>query len=205
MIASNSTGKIVEFKNLFMGTGVKVVTIRQVFGDNPPKEPEETGKSFMENAYLKAKYYAEKSGIVCLADDSGMCIEALDGFPGLYSKRFCITPENPNPTDEEHNLALIKMLHDKGFTESQAYYKCCLALYNPATGGCYTVSGKCKGKFCDVSSGVNGFAFDKYFWSEVYNYNMTLADLTPEDKNKISHRGIALKNFMMDMGIIKEK
>ena len=205
MLATNSKGKILELKNLFMHTGIKIVTIPQVFGNNIPEEPEETGKTFIENAYIKAKYYAEKSGLPCLADDSGMCIKALDNFPGVYSKRFCATPDNPNPTDEEHNLALIKMLHEKGFSESLAYYECYLALYNPATGGCYTVSGKCKGKFCDVSSGVNGFAFDRYFWSEVYNYNMTLADLAPEDKNKISHRGIALKNFMIDMGIIKEK
>ena len=203
LLASNSEGKIREYKEMFSSIpDVELVTIKDVFGDNPPEEPEENGKEFIDNALIKAMYYGEKSGLPALGDDSGLCVVALDDFPGVFSKRFCATEENPNPTDEDHNIALINMLHDKGMTESIAEYRCSLVLYFPKTSAIFGSNGVCEGKFKDECSGDHGFAYDKYFWSKDYNYNMTLADLAPEDKDHISHRGRALQQMVKSLKII---
>jgi len=204
MLATSSDGKLREFKELLGNEDdIELVTIKDVFGDNAPAEPEENGKSFADNALIKAKYYSELSKLPCLADDSGMCVDALDGFPGLISKRFCITAENPNPTDEDHNMELIKMLHKKGLTESRAYYECALVLYNAEVNYYYTASGKCYGQYKDQGSGSNGFSFDRYFWPDEYGYNFSLADLVDADKNKISHRGLAVKEMKENMKLNK--
>ena len=203
LLASNSKGKIREYKEMFSSIpDIELVTIKDVFGDNPPEEPDENGETFMDNALIKATYYANKSGLPALGDDSGLCVKALDDFPGVYSKRFCETEENPNPTEEDHNIALIKMLHDKGITESIAEYRCSLVLYFPKTSAIFGTTGACEGKFKDECSGEHGFAYDKYFYSKDYKYNMTLADLASEDKDHISHRGRALQQMVKGLNAI---
>lgn len=203
LLASNSEGKIREYKEMFSSIPViELVTIKDVFGDNPPEEPEEYGATFMDNAIIKAMYYADRSGLPALGDDSGLCVKALDDFPGVYSKRFCETEENPNPTDEDHNIALINRLHARGMTESIAEYRCSLALFFPKNGSVFGAQGKCEGKFKDECSGDHGFAYDKYFWSKDYKYILTLADLDPEDKDRISHRGRALQKMVTALNII---
>ena len=203
LLASNSKGKIREYKEMFSSIpDIELVTIKDVFGDNPPEEPEENGATFMDNAIIKAVYYADRSGLPALGDDSGLCVKALDDFPGVYSKRFCETEENPNPTDEDHNIALINRLHVRGMTESIAEYRCSLVLFFPKTGAVFGTQGICEGKFKDKCSGEHGFAYDKYFWSKDYNYNMTLADLTSEDKDNISHRGRALQQMVKELNVI---
>ena len=203
LLASNSKGKIREYKEMFSSIpDIELVTIKDVFGNNPPEEPEEDGATFMDNALIKATYYANKSGLPALGDDSGLCVKALDDFPGVYSKRCCETEENPNPTEEDHNIALINMLHDKGITESLAEYRCSLILFFPKTGAVFGTQGICEGKFKDECSGEHGFAYDKYFWSKDYKYNMTLADLSSEDKDNISHRGRALQQMVKGLNAI---
>ena len=205
LIATSSEGKVREYKQLFSDVeGVEFVTLKDVFGDNLPEGPEETGETFMDNAMLKAKYWSEKSGLPALADDSGICVDALDGFPGVRSKRFCKNYDDPKFNDKFHNQELLNVLHTKGFTESMASYECAIVLYNAEVGRYYHAYGCCKGKYSDkYSTGHNGFAFDNHFWAEAYNYTKTLADISTNEKNKISHRGLAVKELKENMKLNK--
>ena len=101
MLATSNAGKIRELRDLFKHIPVEIVSIRDVFNNNIPEEPEEYATTFAGNARIKSEYYAKLSNIPCIADDSGMMVDALNGAPGLYSHRFAATPNNPNPTDEK--------------------------------------------------------------------------------------------------------
>ena len=197
MIASNNTGKVREIREYFSDLPVEVLTIRDIFGDNPPEEPIENSSTFKGNALLKAVYYAERASLPCLADDSGLCVDSLKGFPGVYSHRFAITKNNPNPSDEDRNLLLIKMMREKGLDESFAQYKCAMALVNPLRvhrDGNFFTERVLYGKIKSTPSGTNGFSFDPYFYLKEYDYAKTCADITLQEKNRISHRALAMKD-----------
>jgi len=196
MIASNNAGKVREIKECFSELPIEILTINDVFKDNPPEEPIENSSTFKGNAMLKALYYSERANLPCLADDSGLCVDALDGFPGVYSHRFAITEDNPNPTDEDRNELLIKMLKEKGFEESFAQYKCAMALVNPLVkeNRAFVTERILFGKIKSIPSGTNGFSFDPYFYLKEYDYKRTCADISLQEKNRISHRALAMKD-----------
>lgn len=204
MLATSNKGKIRELRELFSDIPVQIVSIKDVFGDNPPEEPEESARTFAGNAQIKADYYANLSGIPCIADDSGLLVKELGGAPGLYSHRFAATEDNPNPTDDDKNNKLIELLHAKSLSESDAEYYCAVTLIIPRQSGTdydfkFPNTGSLLGKFKDIPSGTNGFSFDKHFYLKEYNYEKTMADISPEEKNIISHRAVAMNALKDDI------
>ena len=148
--------------------------------------PVENGKTFMENSYIKAKEAALISENISLADDSGLCIEALNGEPGLHSARYDITPE------ARINKVLKNM---ENADNRKAKFVCAMTLVDE-TGKILTQEiGECHGKITQSPSGVNGFGYDPIF--EVDGYGITMADMSEDLKNSISHRSIALCKILI--------
>ena len=183
VLATGNKGKIREFERAFSHMNITCVPVKDIV-DVP--EPEETGTTFMENAILKAKYYSEKTGLPCLADDSGLTVDALDGAPGVYSARYAGVHGN----DEANNEKLIRELQGK--SDRTAHYVCALALVHP-DGASVTAKASCDGEIQDTPVGTNGFGYDPIFF--LPEYGCTSAELSMEEKNKISHRGEALEKL----------
>ena len=142
----------------------------------------EDGLTFYENALIKAKTVAEKLNLPVLADDSGICVEALNGEPGIYSARYA-----GDGVDEHNNQLLLKNMQGK--TDRRAKFVCCIVLYNP-NGEIITAMGETHGEIMDKTYGENGFGYDPLFFS--YDLNKCLGIASAEEKNTISHRFRAL-------------
>ncbi len=147
--------------------------------------PIENGSTFEENSLIKAKEAYRVSKTYCLADDSGLCVEALDGAPGLYSARYAGT----------QNEKIEKLLNELSGTNNRAAkFVCCMTLLDDKGNMIYQTTGECKGYIVKERKGINGFGYDPIFL--VDGYSKTMAELTSEEKNKISHRAIALKKVL---------
>ena len=156
------------------------------------EEPEETGKTFAANAKLKAAYYAKKTGMVCIADDSGLEVQALDGAPGVRSARYA----GEKATDEENNQLL---LHNMKFqVKRTCRFRCALAVVQPDGRVLYETDGSCDGMLLHEPLGTGGFGYDPLFWSTELHKGM--AEATMQEKNKISHRGKAIKKLVAIWG-----
>ncbi len=186
VLATHNKGKIREFKAALATVGLEGIAIGDICQVD---EPEETGRTFYENAKLKASYYMEACGLPCLADDSGLEVEALGDAPGVYSARYA----GPDATDEKNNQKLIQALQDVPKEQRQGRYVCSLVLVYP-DGKKVAVEGYCEGLIQDQPEGDGGFGYDPYFY--LPNYQMTMASLPLEEKNKMSHRGLALKKLL---------
>lgn len=146
--------------------------------------PEENGKTFEENSLIKAKAAYKISKMSVLADDSGLCVEALNGAPGLYSARYAGTQQEK----------IDKLLKELNRVENRsAKFVCCMTLLNEKGEIEKVVTGECEGQIVTHQSGENGFGYDPIF--EVKNTGKTMAELSEEEKNKISHRGNALRKI----------
>ncbi len=188
LIASSNQGKIKEISALLSPYGFEVKTLKD-FPEITP--PEETGKSFFENALLKARYYAEKTGVPSLADDSGIEVDALNGAPGIYSARFA----GKGATDEENNKKLLELLKDVPEEKRTARFVCVMVLYHPS--GKYLVAkGVWEGRIATSPRGSHGFGYDPLFLVKELDYKKTSAELLPEEKNRLSHRAKALKELV---------
>ncbi len=153
----------------------------------PPSEfdPIENGKTFEENSYIKAKAAWELSKTWVLADDSGLCIDSLDGKPGIYSARYADTPE----------LRIERVLKELDGTENRnAHFTCAMTLINPKGEVEYAYQGICNGTIIDAPRGENGFGYDPIFL--VNGYTKTMAELSEEEKNNVSHRSVALRKIV---------
>ena len=178
LIATTNPGKVKEFQALFSGLDLELVDLNDVGITN---DVEETGTTFAENAELKARAYAAMSGLLTLADDSGIEVEAMDGRPGIYSARY-----GANNGDRiAKMLAEIKEVPDE---KRSARFQCAITLAWPA-GRYQTVIGSCDGIIAHEPRGSGGFGFDPIFYFP--EYGQTLAELPLEVKNQISHRGKA--------------
>lgn len=179
----------------------KLQEIKDIAGDIniefllPPNgfDPIENGTTFEENSYIKAKEAAKLSGIVALADDSGLCVEALDGAPGIYSARYADTPQ----------ARINKLLNAMNQKENRrAKFVCAMTLVSPDGEIIFQTRGECHGNIAYKQAGTNGFGYDPIFL--VGNGSTTMAELSETEKNKISHRGQALRNvleFLRDTNI----
>ena len=147
---------------------------------------EETGVTFSENAILKARYYAQHTGEYCLADDSGLEVDALDGAPGVYSARY----SGEGATDAANNQKLLLALQDVPPEKRTARFRSVLALAGP-DGSLLLADGTCEGVILTEARGEGGFGYDPLFWMP--DQQKTLAEMTLQEKNAISHRGNALK------------
>ncbi|MBO5299975.1 MAG: RdgB/HAM1 family non-canonical purine NTP pyrophosphatase [Clostridia bacterium] len=184
VVASNNKNKIREMKQI-LGDIFEPVSLSEA---GVVSDPEETGKTFLENAIIKARAAAEVSGKPAIADDSGLCVFALDGEPGVYSARYaCEGDHTANSSDEANNKKLVSKMQGK--TDRRAVFKSAIALVYP-DGTMVTAEGECPGVIIDEARGTNGFGYDPYFLVE--EYNKTFAELDGSVKNVISHRAHAL-------------
>lgn len=181
VLASNNAGKLREFADLLGPLGIEVLPQAQ-FGVPEAEEPHCT---FLENALAKARHASLLTGLPALADDSGICVPALGGAPGVQSARFAGEPRS----DERNNLHLIAELADQ--PDRRAYYYCVLVLVRHATDPQPLVAeGIWHGQVADTPRGEGGFGYDPYFY--LPEHACSAAQLSAADKNRVSHRGQAL-------------
>ncbi|MGN0989049.1 MAG: XTP/dITP diphosphatase [Eubacteriales bacterium] len=190
LVASNNQNKIREIKAI-LGDMYEVLSLKDA---GVVSDPEETGATFEENAYIKAKAGSDASGMACIADDSGLCVEALDGAPGVYSARY----SGEGATDEANNALLMKNL--KGIENRRAKFVSAIVMVFP-DGQVVRARGECPGVVIDEHRGNNGFGYDPYFLVE--EYGKTFAELPAEIKNEISHRAHALQQFRREICAVK--
>ena len=184
VIATSNRGKIQEIINAFKDMPVELISL----ADLPEKYPEpvEDGDTFEANSLIKAKYYQQHTGMACLADDSGLEVEALGGAPGVYSARF----SGKNASDADNNVKLQQELQGLGRESSPAAYQCALTFMD-AEGRVLTAKGFCRGEIRLQARGENGFGYDPYF----YVGDVTMAEMSMKEKQAISHRGAALREM----------
>ena len=183
IIATGNEDKVREIDEILEGTGFEAISMKQA-GFNP--DIVEDGTTFEENALKKAMAVHELSGEYVMADDSGLCIDALDGAPGIYSARFC----GEYSTYEEKFRKIFEMLADVPEDKRTAQFVCAIAVVKP-DGTSFTVRGECRGVLHEKPVGENGFGYDPIFY--VPEFGMTTAQMDPKVKNSISHRGRALR------------
>lgn len=189
VIATHNQGKLQEFRELMKELPVQIKCLADF---EAIEEPEETGKTFAANAKLKAAYYAKKTGMVCIADDSGLEVQALDGAPGVRSARYA----GEKATDDENNQLL---LHNMKFqVKRTCRFRCALAVVQPDGRVLYETDGSCDGMLLHEPLGTGGFGYDPLFWSTELHKGM--AEATMQEKNKISHRGKAIKKLVAIWG-----
>ncbi|MBQ1612376.1 MAG: RdgB/HAM1 family non-canonical purine NTP pyrophosphatase, partial [Alphaproteobacteria bacterium] len=152
---------------------------------------EETGKTFEENAKLKANAISLKCGLPCLADDSGLCVDALGGRPGVYSARYA-----PNRDFKKGMEMLLKEIDDSGYKNRKAHFSCFMALANPNQ-KTKIFEGRVNGTIAEKPQGNGGFGYDPIFIPE--GYDKTFAELGDNIKNKISHRSRALEKLIKEL------
>lgn len=184
VIATKNKGKIREMTQAFEGLPVKLVPLSD-FGELP--DAVEDGTTFEDNAKIKARFYMEETKTACLADDSGLEVEALGGAPGVHSARFA----GGHASDEANNEKLLAEIARKGLNSSPAAYRCVLAFVD-TNGATLTAEGSCNGVIRPKAKGSGGFGYDPYFYIEE---NKTMAELTLAEKDAISHRGKALREM----------
>ena len=186
VLASNNAGKVKEFNLLLSPLGFEVIP-QGSLGINSCEEPFST---FIENALTKARHASQMSGLPALADDSGICVEVLQGMPGVKSARFACNEKNPNPTDADNNHLLIEKL--QGIDNRNAHFTCTLAfLESPEDPEPLIAVGQWNGQIIDKSQGSEGFGYDPHFF--IPALNKTAAQMSSAEKNEVSHRGQALK------------
>ena len=188
VLATRNEGKIQEFNHLFGKVDFKLLSAKN-FGDD---EPEECENSFVGNALIKARETSRLSGLVCLADDSGLCVESLNGKPGIKSADWAINQFG----ERDFSLGInkvIKALNAEKNPPWYAYFICALVLYWP-DGYYEKVEGRINGEVVWPSKGENGHGYDPIFFLPAYK--KTIAELHPLEKNKISHRAKAIRQLI---------
>ena len=183
VLASRNKGKTAEIQDLLKDFPI---TIKNLDDFGPIPHIKETGVTFDENAYLKASFTAKILGLPAMADDSGICVDALNGTPGVYSARYA----GEDATDEQRCAKLLEDLKSESIRK--AAFECVISIAVPP-GPALTYEGRCEGLIADQPSGSNGFGYDPIFYYPPLN--KTFAELSQEEKNLVSHRGIALKEI----------
>lgn len=186
LLASKNKGKIREIKTL-LSEYVSSVNVLSLDDINYNEEIEENGTTFEENAKIKAKVGAEL-GYICIADDSGLEVDALDGAPGVYSARY----SGYHADDETNNQKLLSELSDVPYEKRSARYVCVIACIFP-DGKEIVVRDTCEGKILTEYRGDGGFGYDPLFF--VDKFEKTFAELSMQEKNTESHRGKAMRSF----------
>lgn len=189
VIASHNKGKIEEISKILAPLNIKVISAVEL---NLP-DVEETGVTFAENACQKALGLAKLSGEFCLADDSGLCVDVLDGRPGVYSARYA-----PNRDFDKGIDKLLAEMEQTGSENRNAHFSCVMALANPNTLECEVFEGRVDGMIAIQKSGDGGFGYDPVF-IPVEGDGRTFAEMLGEEKAKISHRGRALEAFVRSL------
>jgi XTP/dITP diphosphohydrolase len=183
LVATSNAGKLVEIREIVAGIPLELVSLRDL--RLPP--PAETGDTFHANAAQKATISARQSGLWTLADDSGLCVEALGGAPGVHSARYA-------PTDEERRAKLLHALQGVPEEKRGAHFFCAVALSPPDGERILRAEGQVEGSIAFAERGTNGFGYDPVFLP-AETPGQTLAELGSAEKNRLSHRGRALQRL----------
>lgn len=184
ILASHNEHKVNEIKTIL--NDIDIVSLSSI---NELEEPEENGKDLYENAYIKAKYYYDKLHEAVIADDTGLIVESLDGMPGIFSARYASLGTGSSFHDDNLNrLKLLRELHDK--PNRNAHFDCVICLIEKS-GKTSFFLGQTFGHITLKPYGNNGFGYDSLFFSN--DLNKTFGEATNEEKDKVSHRGRALK------------
>lgn len=192
ILASNNAGKLKEFAELLGPIGFEL----HPQGEFDVPEAEEPFGTFVENALQKARHAARLTGLPALADDSGVCVNALGGAPGVYSARFAGEPKS----DARNNAKLIADL--AAHADKSAYYYCVLVYVRHADDPQPVIAdGVWRGQIVDAPRGANGFGYDPHFL--LPDFGRTAAELAPQEKNAVSHRGQALRALVAKLGSLK--
>ena len=187
VLASKNPHKLTEMQAILAQLGVEVVLERDVGAD---VEVEETGTTFQENAFLKARAVMEATGLPAVADDSGLCVDALNGAPGVYSARY----GGPELDDEGRYRLLLDNL--RGQLDRRGKFVSCICCCFP-NGDRVEARGECPGTIAYAPRGEGGFGYDPVFF--LPQMKKTFAQLTAEEKNAVSHRGAALRAFQTEL------
>ena len=185
ILASNNKNKMREFRELLAGTDAEPISQRDAGCDF---EVDETGTTFEENAFLKADAVLKATGCIAVADDSGLVVDALNGEPGIYSARYGF---GHDASDADRNRYLLGKLGDE--KNRRARFVCCVCCCLP-DGNTITARGECEGEILDAPRGSNGFGYDPLF--RPLGYDVSMAELSADEKNAISHRGKAMREFI---------
>ena len=185
IVATNNQGKLKEIKEIL--NNYELLSLKEV-GCNI--EIEEDADTFEGNSLKKAKEISKITNMPCIADDSGLCIDIFDGWPGIYTARFL----GENSTPEQRNTAILEKMKDLKEEDRKARVRCVITYYD--NGEIIVGKGEIEGKIIDTPKGNTGFGYDPHFYVE--EYQKTLAEL-PELKNKISHRAKALEKLKKEL------
>jgi XTP/dITP diphosphohydrolase len=192
VIASGNAGKLREIRAALDGLSFDVVS-QSTLGIPPAAE---TGSTFLSNALLKARHAAAASGTAALADDSGLEVDALGGAPGIYSARYA----GAGADDAANNAKLLAALAGRPLEERRARYRCAVAFVVPGPDRApMTAEGVWEGYILEAPRGSGGFGYDPYFW--LPELELTAAELAPEEKNRRSHRGAALRALRAQLAV----
>lgn len=187
LLASHNKKKLIELSRILEPLGFTVISPKDI--EDGISEPEENGASFEENALIKARSGAKETGLPTVADDSGLCVDALDGAPGIYSARYAGTGN-----DEDNNKLLLKNLENVPEDRRTARFVSCIACVFP-DGREFTVRGTVEGKIGYEPQGDGGFGYDPLFISEKGCFGL----LSAEEKDSISHRHNAILKFVEEL------
>jgi XTP/dITP diphosphohydrolase len=198
LIATNNKGKVEEIQDLLKDISVELVTPNDI---GIQLDVEEDGSTYAENAEKKALAFARASGLTSLADDSGLEVDALNGAPGIYSNRYPLLSLPPNSknfeevgwrlTDADRRACLLKNLKDKP-RPWNAKFHATIAIAIPNNPSVQFATGECKGEIISEERGTGGFGYDPIFF--IPELNRTMAELSMEEKNRLSHRARAIIN-----------
>lgn len=187
VLATNNDNKVKEFKRITADFDIEIKSLSD-FGPLPPVV--EDGDTFEENAYKKAYHIARVLGLPAIADDSGLVVEALGGAPGVYSARYA----GVNASDDDNIDKLLREM--KTVSNRKAYFQCVLSIAVPS-GPALTYEGRCNGQISHERQGTDGFGYDPVFLCDTFK--KTFAELTMDEKNTVSHRGLALQEFRAEI------
>lgn len=185
VVATNNPHKVEEFKRIFNPLNIEIISASDAGVDF--SSVEETGVTFAENAKLKAMYAFKCCGLSCIADDSGLCVEALNGRPGVFSARYA----GENATDDDRINLLLSQLSGVDYPARKAFF-CCSICCIFDENDIISVEGKCHGYIGFDKKGINGFGYDPIFYLP---NGKSFASLTASQKDSCSHRGVALKKL----------
>ena len=191
IIATHNKHKLQEMSRILSPMGYEVVTDRDLGIELT--DAEENGETFLDNARIKAESGCRESGLPCIADDSGLCVDALGGAPGVFSARYSGT----HGDDDGNNRKLLSELEGIPTEKRTAHFACAICVSFP-DGSEVTATGKCEGYIGYEKKGTNGFGYDPLFMVG----DRSLAEMTAEEKDAISHRGNALKELQKILPIV---
>ena len=203
LIATKNAGKVAEFREILAAQGHAGVIVDDLSSYPDAATVAEDGDTFLENASLKATGYAQVANSWALADDSGICVDALEGRPGIHSARWA-EAHGFGSGDADNSRLLRKQLLEVPEEQRTAHFACALALADPMGRIVLTSTGRLDGRVINAARGRNGFGYDPIFWIDTMG--RTAAQLDPAEKHAVSHRGQAMlrmATLMREYGLLK--